>query len=370
MRRAAIGTAVRALLVLLLAAWVVSVSGSPLPAAVGVLLVAPLLAQRRLPLLALFGTLASLLLTDVLGRTGGDDPFLFQLVWAAYGAGRWGSVRTQPWAAAVVLAFLSLNLMDTDPEVPASIVGPVLIVAAPWLLGLGAQFAAVRLQQMTTYAEALEMSREAEVRAAAHEERLRMARELHDVAAHSMSALSLQAQVLRRRAEAGAAVGADDVGALEAAAQAAMHELRAMVRVLRPLEYTEDQLEPQAGLDRLSALLEHCRTAGQQVDLRVDGEERPLPPGLSLQAFRILQEALTNARRHGGTGRVDVSLAWATDALLCQVTSPLPVVEVPRQRDGHGLVGMSERAASFGGSVTAGPDGAQWVVRAWLPLSL
>lgn len=201
------------------------------------------------------------------------------------------------------------------------------------------------------------------------QERLRVARDLHDVTAHTMSVVSLLAQVLRRRIENGEVVTVEDAAAVEDSARQAMRELRSMVTVLRP---TPD--EPSHGLEpsieQLPALAEECRRMGQMVELAVEGTSQPISGDLSLAAYRIVQECFTNARRHGSDPRVRFALRWCPEHVELISTNACDT-------DGHsagvvpgvGIIGIRERVSLFGGDLEIGPvDPATWVVKARLPI--
>ena len=360
----------RAAVIAVLTIWaaVVVVAGDHRPlllSVVAVTAVSTLWLQPRHPLVTLAAAFGGLAIVGVLGFPGPDDPFLALIVWSCYGVGRHAPRRHQPWAAAASLFFVSINLLGADVQLPGDFVFPVLFAAAPWILGLTVQLARTGERRASEASIRVLESRDAMVTQATVQERLRIARELHDVAAHSMSAVSLQAQVLRRRLEAGGQIDPTDARQIETTARQALDELRHVVGVLRPSSEAEE-LTPQPSMKQLDLLVDRCRSAGQHVELTTTGEASPIPEGLSLCAYRITQEALANARQHGGPGRVDVAVHWEPDALSIRVANPLgrPSVDA---RQGHGLIGMRERAALFGGRLDAAPDGGHWVVEALLP---
>jgi signal transduction histidine kinase len=355
----------------LLAAWLLWLAPNaerPVVAAgVGTLTVAALWAARRWPIWALAAAFAGLLsAVHVAGYPGPDDPYIVIVVWASFGVGRYAPLRHQPWAAAGTLLLLSLNLLDAESVLPADLVFPTLFTAVPWLLGLFVKLADRRAETAVRYAGTLEAEGAEAVRQATRDERMRIAGELHDVVAHSVSGLSLQAQLARRRLEAGDAVTSEDLRQIETTAKDAMTELRRVLGVLRPAGEPLG-LTPQEGLAQLPGMIERCRRSGQQLDLVELGEPRPLPPALSLAAYRIIQEAVTNARRHASGTSVELLLEWIPASLVLQIANNLTDAVAARS-GGHGLLGMRERAQLFGGSFEAGPaPSGQWVVRAELP---
>jgi signal transduction histidine kinase len=201
-----------------------------------------------------------------------------------------------------------------------------------------------------------EETREEEARRRVAEERLRIARELHDVVAHHIAVINVQAgaaaHVLPTRPEA---VG-PALAHIRRASDTALKELSAVVGVLR-------NAEPTRGLARLGELLDALAAAGLRVEHTQHGQARELPAVVDLAAYRIVQEALTNAQRHG-TGTACLVVTYEPDRVVVEVTNP---VGPPSPGSGYGLVGMRERAAAAGGTVTAGLDDRQFVVRAELP---
>lgn len=210
------------------------------------------------------------------------------------------------------------------------------------------------------------------LRLAIEDERASIARELHDVVAHNVSVMVLQAGAAKRvlATEPGDAVAA--LAAIEESGRTALNEMRLVVGVLRP--DADQGLEPQPVLSRLDELLSRVEEAGLPVTLTVEGEAKELPVALELSAYRIIQESLTNTLKHGGTGATaQVNLTYGFDDLTVEVLdtgdgSGDPGLQTAPE-GGHGLVGIKERVALFGGTFTAGEmSGGGFVVRAELPL--
>jgi signal transduction histidine kinase len=199
------------------------------------------------------------------------------------------------------------------------------------------------------------------------DERTRIARELHDVVAHAVSLMVVQAGAARL------AVGLDDTEAragllaVEHAGRAALVDLRRLVGVLRP-DADDADISPAPGLGVLDELVERMRAAGLRVEVTRTGEPWPLPAGLDLSLYRIVQESLTNALKHAGPTAVAVRFTYG-DELTVEVVDEGPVRRPRRDAGptGHGLVGMRERAAAFGGTFTAGASGAGWRVAVRIP---
>jgi signal transduction histidine kinase len=246
-----------------------------------------------------------------------------------------------------------------------------------------------RLEELEARAERAERDREERARRAVAEERARIARELHDVVAHQMTVITLQADGARRVARDGdpRVIGALDT--ITATGKSALTEMRRMVGLLRTPEvengHQDDsaRLAPMPGLRDLDDLLEQVEAAGMPVDVEVRGDHRRLDDGAELSAYRVVQEALTNAMRHGGPGvtaRVTVSygddglalvvddsgrgaVTWSGDGRAAGSSS----LE-PSNNGGHGLVGLRERIAVHGGEFEAGPrPGGGFRIRATIP---
>ena len=241
----------------------------------------------------------------------------------------------------------------------------------------------------------LQLAEEQELRSrwAVAAERSRIARELHDVVAHSVSVMVVQAGAARRTVAASPGQAATALGQIESTGRQALVELRRLLGLLRDDDgqATDAALAPQPSLANLESLAAAAREAGLPVEVTVEGEPRPLPAGVDLSAYRIVQEALTNSLKHAGPARARVRVCYGREAVEVQVTddgrgeppvageSGLVVVtldrggvlEVPDRSsgDGHGLIGMRERVALFGGTMEAGADpGGGYRVAARLPL--
>jgi signal transduction histidine kinase len=203
-------------------------------------------------------------------------------------------------------------------------------------------------------------------RTAVAEERARIARELHDVVAHSVSIIAVQAGAAERQLRRDPDRAEEHVGVIRRTAHETMTEMRRLLDVLR----TEDaSYAPQPGLSRLEELLEEARAAGLPVELTEQGERRPLASGVELAAFRIVQESLTNVRKHSGNVPTTVGVSYGSEELVVEVVNAQGSTVASGNGGGHGLIGMRERARIYGGQLDAGPgpDGG-FVVRARLPL--
>ena len=209
-------------------------------------------------------------------------------------------------------------------------------------------------------------------------ERARIARELHDVVAHSVSMIAVQAETAPYTMQTLSPEAKKGFGEIAGAAREALEEMRRLLTVLRAEPGTQPEVTPQPRLDRLPELIDSHRGAGGDAQLNVRGAARPLSTTIELSAYRIVQEALTNARRHAPGARVRVELDYLGDRLAVRVTddgSVAPSTMVDRPVDdktkvmGHGLVGMRERATMLGGHFAAGPRAeGGFAVQAELPV--
>jgi len=213
-----------------------------------------------------------------------------------------------------------------------------------------------------------EREREIAAREAVVEERARIARELHDAIAHNVSMMVVQAGAERRVLASDADSTRDVLETIEQIGRGALTEMRRLVGMLR--SDAVDPLEPQPGLDDLSKLVSQIADAGLAVDLHVEGERRRLPVGIELSAYRIVQEALTNTLKHAGDSRARVLIRYGRDSLELEITDEGGAARQAIANGGHGLVGMRERVALYGGSLEAGrrPTGG-FSVRVLLPIA-
>jgi signal transduction histidine kinase len=215
-------------------------------------------------------------------------------------------------------------------------------------------------------AQLAERERDLAAREAVVEERARIARELHDAIAHNVSMMVVQAGAERRVLDQKRNSTRDVLETIERIGRDALTEMRRLVGMLRT--DSGDPLAPQPGLDDLPALVTQVREAGLPVELHVEGERRELPVGIELSAYRIVQEALTNALKHAGNARAMVHVRYGMDSLELEIADDGAGAARPVATGGHGLVGMRERVALYGGKLDAGrrPTGG-FAVRVLLP---
>jgi signal transduction histidine kinase len=240
---------------------------------------------------------------------------------------------------------------------PVTILNPVLFLLLPVALAESARLRHDHLAAVRARAEYAERNREEEARHRVAEERVRIARELHDAVAHHLALANAQAgtaaYLARTRPEQVQPILRD----LAATTSGALRELKATVGLLRQPDDTSSPLEPTPGLGRLPELTAAFASAGLCVDVTVEGEERQLSPGVDLTAFRIVQEALTNVTKHATTDTASVRLRYDKDRLTITVTNDTGTGTraVPNPGGGFGMVGMRERVQSAGGRFEAGP---------------
>jgi len=245
--------------------------------------------------------------------------------------------------------------------------GAWLVFAIAWFVGRDLRRRRQRVTGLERETARLEWEREERAQLAVAEERARIARELHDVIAHGVSVIVVQAQAgphLLDDRERACGVFAS----IESSGRDALVELRRLLGILRA---GDEQLAigPQPGLGSLESLVAQVRASGLPVQLRIEGEPVHLPAGIDLSAYRIVQEALTNVVKHAGNAATEVVIRHADGALELDVIDDSAAVPASMNGSGHGLIGMRERVTLYGGTLEAGPRaGGGYAVRARLPL--
>ena len=319
----------------------------PINAAALLVASAALLWRRRAPLAVLLIEAANLGGLSVLA--GGSEalglfvPLLISVYSAArYAAGRW---RALPVVGALAAALLVHDLHDPQVDQASDVIVFWLMLAAAWPVG-----AAIRRWSDRTEVLAAEVAtREARART---EERTRIARELHDVVSHSLGVMLVQAEAADALAEPGDARVRERLGRIRSSGSDALADMRRVLGLLRDGD-AELDTEPQPGTARLPELLDGVRMTGLRVELRVHGEPPPLSASADLALYRIVQEGLTNTLKHAHATRVDVEIRYTGHAV--EITLADDGHGRPADaRGGHGLVGMQERLALYGGDVRAG----------------
>jgi signal transduction histidine kinase len=314
--------------------------------ALGLAVAALLLARGRWPMGVLVGTVGVLMAYYSSGYSAFSPAIA--LAAAAYAA----AVAGRLLAAALLLGGFMLFAVGyqtvVEGESLASVLGTHVLTEAALLAAVLLLGAAVRHRRAWAAEVRARLQREGERRA--QEERLRIARELHDVMAHTVAAIGVQASVAAEVLHDTPEQADAALRAIRAQSREAMAELRAAVGVLRD----EAPSSPAPGLRDLDALVGTARAAGVAVEVSVDGAERALPGAIDLTAYRIVQESLTNVVRHAGATAARVALRYAPDEVELEIADDGRGVN-GAPPDGHGLVGMRERAAAVGGTLAAGP---------------
>lgn len=330
-----------------------------------------LLWRRSQPLLVLLATLTASLVWDVIDLADGPSLAIFV---SLYGVGRYiASNRTSILAVAGAMIIVAGDDLLIEDE-PFSVVGLSLgLVFAAWYLGRRVRGRGEYLALVEERAAYLERERAAEARRAVDEERTRIARELHDVVAHRVSMITVQAGAAQTVVDSDPERALRAMEAVEGAGREALQELRQVVGVLRTEEERED-LVPVHGLAEIPALVAEMSKAGMDASFFSDGVPDALPAGVGLASYRIVQEALTNVLKHAGPDpnaevRLSVDDQMLTIEVVDRGSGDRTSGEATLPGSGHGLVGMRERASLLGGSFEAGPRlGGGFRVTARLPV--
>jgi len=340
----------------------------PIPGWGYVLVVAmclPLVLRRRYPLAV---ALVCGGLTMVYGLSSlPDPPVPYAGLLSLYSVATHGS-RDHANAAGIIAAFAITSALLVDPAADLEdATVQLLLFATAWLLGDSTRRRREAATALAERADQLERTRAAEAAAAVAAERSRIARELHDVVAHHLSMMVVQA-------EAGAVATHRDPGrteavfdAIGAAGKQALTEMRRLLGVLK--QDGPAELAPQPGAGEIPSLVDGVRSTGLSVDFTVSGDPPELPLAVGLTAYRIVQEALTNSVRHSGASSVTVAVAYDDRVVQVTVSDDGAGGSTPARPGGHGLVAMRERVALVGGTLDAGPaPQGGWTVRAVLPV--
>jgi signal transduction histidine kinase len=264
---------------------------------------------------------------------------------AIYTFGAQGSRRASQLVVTAILVVMAGVVVGNDGDLGTVASNSVGILLAWWL---GDRTRRARLETETARRSATDAARRAAI-----EERMRIARELHDVVAHSMTAIAVQAGAARFTLPADASEANGALLAIERTSRGALGEMRRLLTVLR--DNTNDgSLAPAPGLADMPELVETAAHAGVAVDMRIEGQPRDLPAGLELCAYRVVQEALTNVRKHARTNQASVRVRYDRESLRIEVADcGVGGQGMPGQ--GHGLLGMHERVSLYGGQLEAGP---------------
>ena len=333
-------------------------------AAIALCTAGALLFRRRapfvVPLVVAFGVLV-LTLLDAEAAYDTDSMFVVLLL-ACWVAGSLLDARHAGIAFGAVWAAGALVFIRA-PDVPLT---ELIWLSFPLAGVFAISAAAARHSERARLAEERAQRSEEHAQRAVDDERSRIARELHDVIAHSVSVMTVQAGAVRRLLKPDQEREREALLTVEETGRQALTEMRRLLGVLRQGD-EKAALAPQPGLATLDQLVAQVREAGLPVELRVEGEEIALPPGIDLSAYRIVQEALTNALKHAGPARAWVVVRYGADQVEVEVAND---GVSNGGSGGYGLIGMRERAALYGGDLTAGPrDGGGFTISARLPVA-
>jgi signal transduction histidine kinase len=269
---------------------------------------------------------------------------------------------------AVVLASMMTIIFNRPGHSPGELVYVPLLFGIAWLAGFALNARAEQADAAEARAAQAERERETAARIAVAEERTRIARELHDIVAHAVSVMVLQVGAVRHKLPDELGDESDALRGVEGAGRTALAEMRRLLAAMRD-DGDDLELVPQPGLDSVGTLVADVERAGLPVTLHVEGEAAPLPRAVELSAYRIVQEALTNALKHAHANRADVTLRYGPDELRIEIRDDGTGGGGASNGQGYGLVGVRERVKIYGGTMTAGtaPDGG-FVLDARLPL--
>jgi signal transduction histidine kinase len=340
-----------------------------LPLSLGAAAGLSLVGWRRAPALTLVVSGALTIVLLVLEPDAGVSAVIAPAV-AMYSLALNRGTRARVLAAiAAVLAIVVVELLhEGGPGLPQTL-GHALLVAIPILIADLHRTRHANVALLRERVELAEVTREQELQRRAQEERLAIARDLHDVVAHTLTVINVQASTAREVLDRNPDHAHGALGAIEDASRDAINELRAIVGVLRSPEDADAPLRPAPGIDDVPELIRRTRDDGVDVRMRVEGD-RParLPEPVSLAAYRIIQESLTNARRHAAGAAVSVAVAYGPDRLALAIENAAgAAAPVNGDARGVGIVGMRERAAAVGGAVSARRLAAGFRVDADLP---
>lgn len=293
----------------------------------------------------------------------------FAMIVVCYSVAANAKLRDAVVGAAMVATFVLVGFaIDPNRGGAGDYLFTGVLFGGAWTLGYLIRMRGQETQVLKEQAAELDRRRAEDAQRAVLAERTRIARELHDVIAHSLSVMVVQTGVVRRRLRYERPADSELLDEVEQAGRGAIGELRRLLGILRA-DGEALSLAPQPGLDRLPPLLDQMRETGLTVEMTVEGEPSLLPPGIDLAAYRIVQEALTNTLRHAGQGaRAELAIRWNGDAVELEVRDDGKGAAPLGPGTGHGLIGMRERAVLYDGGLEAGPyEGGGFRVRALLP---
>ena len=319
----------------------------------------PIAWRRRNPIRTLLVTGSSTILYSLLAYPSSPAPLGVLIAFytvAANAPRRRTTIAAIVTAVGVAISFAGYARFDSLSDWPSALIESYLACGLAWVIGDNLRVRRAYTAQLEERAVQLEHEREERATQAVAQERAQIARELHDVVAHHVSVMVVQAAGARRVIEKDPALARDALEAVEQAGRTALDEMRRMLEVLRA---DEAGVGPQPGLADLDRLVAQVRETGLPVELTFEGMDRPLPAGMDLAAYRIVQEALTNAVKHAGKATARVTVRHEPEALDIEVVDDGRGAAAPllagAVEGGHGLIGMRERVALYDGALETGP---------------
>jgi signal transduction histidine kinase len=284
-----------------------------------------------------------------------------------YSVGAYAQRSRSLTGLAAILCIAAFGVALSPGHAPGDFAFAALMFIAPWLAGRARRRDRQQTDALRELTRELDRERDAEARLAVVRERSRIARELHDVIAHCVSTMVVQAAAAEQVIQSQPNRAKDALGSIQSTGREAIDELRRLVGILRESDESPE-LAPQPGIDELQTLAENTRRAGLPVELKIEGIPRPLPHGVDLCAYRVVQEALTNALKHAGPAHAEVSLRYTQHVLRLEIVDDGYGTPGP-QGAGFGLLGMRERVDLYGGDLESGQlKGGGYAVRVTLPL--
>lgn len=331
----------------------------------------PLAWRRRWPVVVLATVMLAGIVMPYVNEIGGINSFVFAAILAAYTVGRLLDPPQTWWGPVWTVGLYWTAGSASGDAVLSDYVFSALIYGGAWAVGYAIRRRATENEVLAREAEQLREEHAERERVAVEAERARIARELHDIVSHGLTAITIQSQAARRRLALDGHDEAETLGMIESTARQAMAEMRRMLGILRA---TDDPLTlaPQPGIDDLPRHVSDLLAHGLDVRYVVEGDPIPVEQGISLACFRIVQEALTNVRKHSASNRADVTLRYTASSLDIRVDDPGPARPARNEladRGGFGLTGMRQRVMLYDGEMSAGPlPGGGFRVEVTLPL--
>ena len=331
---------------------------NPISVTLLILQTSPIAWRRRNPMRVLWVTGTAITVYSLLGyhdSSAGSGVFVAFYTVAANEPRRRATIAAVITAGGIFTSFAAYAAIDSMTGWTANLTVTYLSFGLAWLIGDNLRVRRAYTRQLEGRAVELVHEREERAALAVADERARIARELHDVVAHHVSVMVVQSAGARRVLDVDPALARQALEAVEAAGRTALAEMRRMLEVLR----TDDSgVGPQPGLGELDRLISQVREAGLPVELKMEGTVRELPVGMDLAAYRIVQEALTNAVKHAGKATAQVAVRFAPETLEIEIVDDGRGAAAPLLDGGgggHGLIGMRERVSLYGGELKAGP---------------